>query len=64
MTKTIRQRYDERMATAKATVATPTARRLMVERIVADIRRDKAVPPLTLCAFLQDHAALIRETLN
>ena len=59
MSRSSRKRYDDRMATAATLPDAP--RRILVEETIARIRRDRDVKPLTLCAFLQDHAKLIRE---
>lgn len=54
-----RQSYDERMKRLDHLDA--KTKRWMVESIINEIRRDKDVRPLVLCAFLQDHARIIKE---
>lgn len=54
-----RQHYDEQMK--KLDHLDRTTKRWMVESIINAIRRDKDVRPLVLCAFLQDHARIIKE---
>lgn len=62
MSKTYRQVYDTKIQAADA--LPPATKRIVVEDIVNKIRRDKNVKPLVLCAFLQDHASIIRECFS
>lgn len=59
MSKTYRQVYDDKMRVAETLPV--TTKRIVVEDTINRIRKDKNVKPLVLCAFLQDHAKLIRE---
>lgn len=45
-------------------VNTEGARAKRIDDILHQMRRDKSVPHLVLCAFLQDNARLIKETLK
>lgn len=63
MTQTPRERYTHKINQA-CLIASEGARALTVDRILHEMRRDKTVPHLVLCAFLQDNARLIKEHLK
>jgi hypothetical protein len=56
----IRQKYEEKIGKA-IQIGTPSARAAIIEDILREMRRDRLVPHLMLCAFLQDNAKVIRE---
>lgn len=40
------------------------ARRIKINDILMEMRRDRAIPHLILCGFLQDQSRLIKENLK
>jgi hypothetical protein len=60
MTKHLIAEYT-RMLNQACLINDPHRRAKKIGGIIQTIRQDKNVPALTLCAFLQDNARIIRE---
>lgn len=45
-------------------INTAGVRKARINAVLMDMRRDRDIPHLTLCAFLQDNARLIKENLQ
>jgi hypothetical protein len=60
MTKHLISQYTRLLAAASA-ISDPHRRARKVAGIIQTVRQDKAIPALTLCAWLQDNARIIKE---
>lgn len=63
MTLTPRERYKQKINQA-CLINSESIRATKLDSILHEMRRDKSVPHLVLCAFLQDNARLIKEQLK
>jgi hypothetical protein len=50
--------------TAAAQLTDPHKRERKVNGVLQSIRQDKTIPALTLCAWLQDNARIIKENVQ